>query len=472
LPMSGEQILVIDDSPTIRKVVEATLRRAGFRVTTAEDGQAGLEAAQRANPDLIFLDFVMPRMNGFQFCQALRGIANIARVPVVLMSAKGDKIGHKFIQQMGAVDSITKPFSPDALLAVTEHVLTKYGGTELFLAEPESVRLDDEDLEEVEDLEPDQDTTPGRPSLDRIPTAEIAQAREVADQIAAHVVDVLTSALPDLAQRGDELEEALARNLSPKALATLSREISKLEPAAGLASFAGELSAVPLAEVFQLLQLQGQTGCFEVRRDRFRVRIFLRAGLIDFALARDGRGEFLLGRYLVEEEFIGRAEFDQLVKNRGPDAGLIGEQLVKLGYVTQEDLVRALERQTCELVYEVLRWKRGRYAYRAGVSAREAEAARLGLPVGTILMEGFRRVDEWRVIEQQIEDFDVLLMRDEAAVERFGRDRLTRDEQLVLDAVDGRRAVRSVIEATGMGSFLVCKLLYRLLSVNLIQRRD
>lgn len=466
--MSGEHILVIDDSPTIRKVVEASLRKAGYRVSTAEDGQAGLEAAQRVNPELILLDFVMPRMNGFQFCQALRGIANLARVPVVLMSAKGDKVRDKFIQQMGAVDSITKPFSPDALLAVTGHVLAKYGGLEIDLSDDDVRPVADEDIEEVE---PDEDTTPGKPGLDRIPHAETAQAREVAEQIAAHVVDILTSAVPDLASRGDELEEALAKTLTPKALATISREISKLEPSAGLAAFAGDLAAVPLAEVFQLLQLQGQNGCFEVRRDGFRVRIFFRDGLIDLALARDGREEFLLGRYMLEEELIARADLEVLLKNRGADSGLIGEQLVKLGYITSEDLARALERQTSELVYEVLRWKRGRYAYRANVTTREAEAARLGLPVGTILMEGFRRVDEWRLIEREIEDFDVVLMRDDAATERFGRDRLTREEQAVLDAVDGRRTVRGIVDTTGMGSFLVSKLLYRLLSVKLIQKR-
>ena len=468
--MPGETILVVDDSPTIRKVVEAGLRRAGYRVFTAEDGQAALDEVQRVNPDLILLDFVMPRMNGFQFCQALRSITNLARVPVVLMSAKGDKIGEKFIQQMGAVDSITKPFSPDALLAVTGHVLSKYGGVDVSLSERDLLPLDDEDLLLVRDSD-DEDTSPGRPEWDRLALAESAQAREVADQIAARMADIVTSAVPDLAARGDEIEEALGKHLTPKALAAISATISRLEPSAGLAAFAGDLAAVPLAEVFQLLELQRQSGCFEVRRDRFRVRAFLRDGLIDLAIARGGHDEFLLGRYLVEEELISRAELDMLVKNKEDEGSLIGEQLLKLGYLTEEDLARVLERQSCELLYEVLRWKRGRYAYRPGVSMRAAELARLALPVGTILLEGFRRVDEWRLIERDVEDFDVVFMRDDAAVERFGRSHLTRDEQAVLDMVDGRRSIRHVIDQTGMGSFLVSKLLYRLLSVKLIQKR-
>ncbi len=465
--MSGETILVIDDSPTIRKVVSRNLRRAGYTVEVARDGHEGLDVAQRVNPQLILLDFVMPRMNGFQFCQALRGIHNLSRVPIVLMSAKGDKIGAKFIQQVGAVDSITKPFSPEALLAVSSHVLSKYhdgageaGGL---------LRVSSFDLEAVaaeDDEEPDTE-----PRWDQLSLEENRQAREVADQIAGRVADILTSTLPDLAPRGDQIEEALARRLTPKALEAISQIIAKLEPSAGKAAFAGHVAPVPLPEVIQLLELQSQTGCLEIRRDQFRVLVFFRDGHIDLAMARGGRSEFLLGRYMIEEEIIGRTELDLLLRNRGPDDGLLGQQLLKRGYLVEEDLLRVLERQTCELLYEVLRWGRGRYAFRLGVTSRESDMARLGLSTGSILLEGFRRVDEWRLIEREIEDFEVVFLRDEAAIDRFSREQLTHEERAVLDAIDGRSNVRDLVERTRMGSFLVSKLLYRLLSVKLIQKR-
>lgn len=466
--MPGETILVIDDSPTIRKVVTANLRKAGYVVESAGDGQEGLEVAQQLNPQLILLDFVMPRMNGFQFCLALRKIPYFANVPVVLMSAKGDKIGAKFIQQMGAVDSITKPFSPEALLAVTGHVLAKYPAT------------GDEPTRKVRAIEPyqKQDTNDDlEPDIDDVDTerqwsiAENAQAREVADQIAARVADILTSTLPDLAPRGDEIEDALSRRLTTKALETISLSISQLEPAAGQAALAGDIATVPLPEVLQLLQLQKQTGCFEVIRDRFKVAIYFHSGSVSLAQARDGRSEFLLGRLMVEEEIIGRTELELLLRNEEPCHALLGELLVERGYLVQDDLEQILERQTCELTYEVLRWHRGRYAFRPDVLSRESELARLGLSAETILMEGFRRVDEWRLIEEKIEDFDVVFMCDDFAVDRFGKERLTQEEQTVLDAVDGFRTLREIVELTQMGSFLVSKLLYRLLSVQLILKR-
>lgn len=472
--MAGETILVVDDSPTIRKVVSLNLARAGYSVAVAMDGQQGLEMAQEVNPQLILLDFVMPRMNGFQFCVALKGIANLANLPIVLMSAKGDKIGAKFIQQMGAVDSITKPFSPEALLAVIGHVLKKAregieDGTARFHVDEPLESLDEDEREPgVMEIE-ESDTSP---RWDRLSLAENQQARYVGEQIAARVVDILASAIPELAPRGDEIEEVLARHLSPKALASMSQIIAQMEPSAGQAAFAGDIASVPLAEVFQLLQLQTQSGCFEIRRDRFRVIVFFRDGLIQLVQAREGRSEFLLGRYMVEDEIIGRTELDLLLRNRAPEDGaLLGQQLVARGYLSQEELIQILERQSSELMYEVLRWRRGRYAFRPGVTSREADNASLGLSAESVLLEGFRRVDEWRVIEQQIEDFDVVFLRDDAAVERFGRDRLTRDEMSVLDAVNGRRNVHDIIEQTQMGSFFVSKLLYRLLSVKLIQKR-
>src|SRR5215470_8441157 len=124
--MAGERVLVIDDSPTITKVVQLVLTKAGYRVDTAPDGEAGLAAVRAQRPDVILLDFVMPRMNGYQFCRELTADPKLRDIPVVLMSAKGDQVGERFVKVMGIVDYITKPFSPEAITAVVQHTLAKY----------------------------------------------------------------------------------------------------------------------------------------------------------------------------------------------------------------------------------------------------------------------------------------------------------------------------------------------------------
>src|SRR5438552_6561472 len=124
--MAGELVLVIDDSPTITKVVQLVLTKAGYQVQTAADGEQGLGAVRGQRPDLILLDFVMPRMNGYQFCRELNADAKLRDIPVILMSAKGDQVGERFVKVMGIVDYITKPFSPEAITAVVQHTIEKY----------------------------------------------------------------------------------------------------------------------------------------------------------------------------------------------------------------------------------------------------------------------------------------------------------------------------------------------------------
>src|SRR3954464_14736112 len=120
------RILVVDDSPTIRKVVGAILEARAYQALLAVDGQDALELLANEKVDLVLLDFVMPRMNGYQFCRELRAHPELKNLPVVLMSAKGDKIRGQFVQQTGAIDAITKPFDARGLIAVVEGALKKH----------------------------------------------------------------------------------------------------------------------------------------------------------------------------------------------------------------------------------------------------------------------------------------------------------------------------------------------------------
>src|SRR5581483_2740724 len=125
------RILVVDDSSTIRKVVCSILDRNGFEAVPAPDGASALDILSRGDEeerekfDLILLDFIMPRMNGFKFCRALRNREDLRKMPVLLMSAKSERIREQFVQQTGAVDAITKPFDAQALVAVIEHALER-----------------------------------------------------------------------------------------------------------------------------------------------------------------------------------------------------------------------------------------------------------------------------------------------------------------------------------------------------------
>src|SRR6188474_3186736 len=142
-------ILVVDDSPTIRTVVSTILERSGYDPKVASDGEDAYEAlaSGEVKADLVLLDFVMPKMNGYQFCRALRANVALRATPVVLMSAKGDRIRDQFVEQTGALDAITKPFDAQALVAVIENALRRVNS-----GFASSARLPELDAEEPKSL--------------------------------------------------------------------------------------------------------------------------------------------------------------------------------------------------------------------------------------------------------------------------------------------------------------------------------
>jgi hypothetical protein len=243
----------------------------------------------------------------------------------------------------------------------------------------------------------------------------------------------------------------------------------------GEAALEGRIEHVPLGEVLQMLQHLRQTGVLEVRRghspgEERTISICMSQGSIDLALGRAQDQEFLLGRYLLEEDLMEAEDLERLLASRTPGPRtLLGTRLVKLGYLSREDLQRALVRQTSELAYEALRWKQGVYRFVRFATRPEATQARLGLPIGSILMEGLRRVDEWRLIEEQIRSWDAVLRPDRDAIAGVDLERFSREERLVLEAVDGERSVRGIVEKVGMGSFEVAKILFQLLTSRLIR---
>jgi hypothetical protein len=202
------------------------------------------------------------------------------------------------------------------------------------------------------------------------------------------------------------------------------------------------------------------------------VTVSFREGLVDLARGKGAADEFRLGRYLIEEGLVTRDELNIILKkHEHGNKRLLGEALINFGLIGDEDLRRALIRQTSELLYDVLRWPKGRFTFSKTVMDREqSEAVKLGLPVASIVMEGFRRVDEWRMIEESIH-FDEVLLRDQVALDALGSEKLARQEQLVLSAIDGQRTVREIIGNVDVGSFDACKILYQFLQSRLVRRR-
>jgi twitching motility two-component system response regulator PilG len=109
--------MVVDDSPTVRKILSLTLERAGYGVLTATDGESALGTLEEAVPDLILLDISMPKLDGYEVCKRIKSSARTAHVPVVMLSGKDAFFDKVKGRMAGATEYLTKPFATPAVLA-------------------------------------------------------------------------------------------------------------------------------------------------------------------------------------------------------------------------------------------------------------------------------------------------------------------------------------------------------------------
>jgi len=110
-------VMIVDDSPTIRKILGLTLERAGYKVVPEPDGESALERLTQVVPDVILLDIAMPKVDGYEVCKRIKKDTRVAHVPVVMLSGK-DALFDKVKGRMaGAADYLTKPFQTPAVLA-------------------------------------------------------------------------------------------------------------------------------------------------------------------------------------------------------------------------------------------------------------------------------------------------------------------------------------------------------------------
>jgi two-component system, OmpR family, alkaline phosphatase synthesis response regulator PhoP len=124
--MAGSVIIADDDANIVRSL-EFLMKRAGYDVRIARDGEAVLEAMQQAAPDVLLLDLMMPKRNGYDICQAIRSNPAFANVHVLMLTAKGQEVERAKGLALGADDYITKPFSTREVVERVRQVMAKSG---------------------------------------------------------------------------------------------------------------------------------------------------------------------------------------------------------------------------------------------------------------------------------------------------------------------------------------------------------
>jgi len=455
--MPKHKILAIDDSPTILKILDVILNQAGYEPYLAHDGIEGIKLAKEVKPDLIILDFIMPKMNGFQVCKAIRKDEEIRDVPVILMSAKGDKLGDKFVDLMGAIDYLTKPFSPESLLSLIPNVLRR----------TEAKKVEAGKAREAAGETPPQEMqeTGGSPSEDleihnMIRDQIIENFNSVTDMILkaknrAEVSEIVS----------DVLSESLNEEIFDRIRVKYERAIAS--PAAGGISMKGLLSQVPLPEVFQFAKFQNHTGLLKVTDVNRAAYVFMRGGTVSFAtFANPEAPDFLEKMYKetgLEDYLIQKAIRMASSRNLTVADTLVQEKMIDRG-----SLYKFLDESTREIIYEILTWSKGSFSFHL-VKEHNEEIRKidLGIMMDHLVMDGLRRVDELKVIQQFVHSDSQLFVQDKT--KNTNNVRFTDMEKRVLSLMDGTKNLAAIKSIMNLSTYNLAKIVYSLLNGGYIQ---
>ena len=118
-----KKILVVDDEPDLVKAIEIRLKAENYQIFTAFDGEEGLAKAREVLPDLIILDIMLPKLNGFKICRLLKFDEKYKKIPVIMLTAKTDEADKVLGKESGANEYITKPFDWELLMEKVKECL-------------------------------------------------------------------------------------------------------------------------------------------------------------------------------------------------------------------------------------------------------------------------------------------------------------------------------------------------------------
>ncbi len=422
--MAGERILSIDDSPTVQRLIDMILSSQGYQVILASDGEEGIAKAKSEKPSVILVDFVMPKMNGFQVCKTLKDDPEFKNTPIILVTSKGDKVGSKFVDVLGITEYFTKPFQPEELLAKIREVIDKN-----------------------RPVQAQQSSERSAPAAK--PHADLQQAG-----IETLVRDIVEKTI-----------EGLLKNILPD---MIRKELARLQPASA-AGISGNLASVRIIEVMQMLGLQRQTGRLSINRDGEDAAIYFKDGEVVFAASRytDNTAgiDVLLRRScgLPDDQVRHAIQLAEATKEP-VDAIMVKERMLE-----PKTFAECLRRHTEREIYKVMAWREGSFSFEKSPPPVFANPVRL--KVDDLLLEGARRADEWVLIQQKIPNFGMVFERQITDAAELSRRGLSDIDMKVFSLIDGRRTVQEIIDISYLSDFDVAKSMFILLSVNLIRQR-
>jgi len=425
MKMNKGRVVVIDDSPTVRKLAEVVLQEEGYKVYTAEDGEEGLKIAEEVFPSVILVDFIMPKMNGYQFCKMVRNNRFLKNVPVILITAKGEDVGEKFTEKFGVVDYFIKPFQPDELVEKVNSIV-------------QSQRTGD---------------------------ASVFEAMEEPEIAGA----VYTSDV------GETVDMVIRRYFYKEFPVLLQKSIADILKQAGVfrvpgIALSGDLSNFSLFDIFQLIDTAKATGKLSVYSPVLSSEIYFdKGGIVYASTSKQGRN-ILSGDLLKKRKNIPRKVFNQAFKASRATGVPILRAFVNEGILSEGEIMNILKESIDDAVYSTMEIENGNFFFEKMQIPDNLLDIPIRLNISQLILEGARRVDEKRFAAKMFKDNGIVLIRllTDVAIEDINLDA---NELKIFSLVDGKRNLGDIIKMSVIEEKEAKRIFYTLTKVGILKKK-
>ena len=486
---SPRVILSVDDSLTIRKLIENALRPAGYEVLLAATGEEGLNVARERRPDLILLDYVLPDLRGVEFCQRLSADERTRDVPVLLISGHGSAIQELSHDSPNVVDYLTKPFASNVLQAVVSSAFDKHAARLAAAAEraPAATAPVPASLTPATPAH----LTPAAPPEPVAPTVALDELRR---RVFERLVGRLHAQLPSIpawetARGANEplsyyLSHLLPLDLVDELAGELARaaELSQTPPppaadADAGATLRGSSRFASERHVLNHLYAEGATGELRLTLPEETVTLWLDAGAVA-AISSNHPRSYCAGSvypFLQVPHAVVSAAMIAQRDTSVPFFVTAATRGVQPEGVDTRNLLRESGHRCMARVYAATEY---RFSFRPLTAedlpafARADDPHRVNYFLPQLLLESYRTVNDWQHVQQVVLRLELYVGRtayDTAYLEGFQLDDL---ETELLARMDFRHTVTQLQEASGRPLFEVCRAIYCLARLDLCYLSD
>ncbi|MCB9475739.1 MAG: response regulator [Deltaproteobacteria bacterium] len=421
--MAG-QILVVDDDRNIGQILHASFSAKGYEVYIARNGEDALSEFKKVVPDIVLLDVLLPKMNGWEVCKAIKETSQGQMTPVILMSAvyKSPKLQREARETYGADQFVEKPFQLSRLMDMVVELI----------GEPDA---------------------PKRPKP--VETADEGGAEEAAAKPNGQA-----------AATDDAVDEDLAASFAPDA-AVEAEDAAPIPEEGQVKEITGDLAAVTFPELLHDLYVMGKSGYMTLETDGKKKEVAVMDGYpvsVKTNLSQEYFGNFLVGQHVITED-----QCDEAVKRMQESGRLLGTVLIEMDILTPQQVVNYLRMQVREKLFEVFGWEGGTYKFTFDTNVT-GDIQSVEMSVANIINMGVTRHYSLPKLESLTERYrDMYLHLGSNRRYRFQDLELTPTESKLLASIDGTATFEEILGYSELARDRTLQILYTLIVAGMVE---